>query len=76
MIKNTDEDLLYTFTLHNFTQKCVERAQGVGGQFCMSGVPTGRPEGSNGPPVYMLKYALHICIQMMKVFKKYSNDES
>jgi hypothetical protein len=31
MIKDTDEDLRYTFTFNNFTQKCVKRAQGVGG---------------------------------------------
>jgi hypothetical protein len=54
MIKYTDKDLLYTFTFHDFTQKCVRRAQGVGGQFCMSGGPT-------GGPVYMLKYALYAC---------------
>ena len=35
-----------------------KRAYGVGGQKCFSAGPTKAPGGPNGPPVYMLKYAL------------------
>jgi hypothetical protein len=53
---------LTTFTFHDFIQKCVKRARGMGGQFGMSGRGGGGATGGPGAkwsPVYMLT---EICV--------------